>query len=182
MKSIILAVLGICFGAIATLWALAGKEPASAPPASIVIRVVDGSTLRLLDGRTVRLAHAQAPALDQPGGLAAVQALQSIILDRRVVLINPVRVHGDTWSATVLIDGHRDAGHLMLKRGYAWHVDIDAQPTPERELYGFQQAEARHDRRGLWRDRRPVPPWEWPSLSCGDPQSPEPIVIRTIAV
>ena len=154
----------------------------TAPVSGIVIRVLDGHTIRLLDRRVVRLAHIQAPALDQPGGQAAARGLDALLLDRRVVLVNPQPDGDGAITATVLIDGDHDAGLLMLKAGYAWHRNFQRQSLPDRELYGFLEAEARNDRRGLWRDRRPVPPWEWPPLSCGETQRPDSIVIEPMPV
>lgn len=170
---------------VAMFWRVESEKNAPpVAPSGVVIRVVDGNTVRLLDGRTVRIAHIEAPALDQPGGVAAANALESVVLDRRVVLVQPHRDGENTWRATVLIEGERDAGMLMLKRGFAWHTDHDQQAMPEAELYGFMQEEAKQDRRGLWRDRRPVPPWEWRRMrvSCGGDQRPETMTIKTVAV
>ena len=171
-------VLAVIFPAVLSRQNTSTPETVS----GIVIRVLDGHTIRLLDRRIVRIAHIQAPALDQPGGQAAARGLDALLLDKRVVLVNPQPDGDGAITATVLIDGDHDAGLLMLKAGYAWHRNFQRQSLPDRELYGFLEAEARNDRRGLWRDRRPVPPWEWPPLSCGETQRPDSIVIGPMPV
>lgn len=183
-KSLWLATGAVLSAGLALAVHLLAPANPPTPHAGIVIRVLDGHTLRLQDRRIIRIAHIQAPSLDQPGGQAAARGLDTLLLDRRVVLINPKPAGPGAWTATVLIDGEQDAGLLMLKSGHAWHRHAMQQPTPERELYGFLEAEAKHQRRGLWRDRRPVAPWAWRGLdlSCGETVKPDVIVIRVIAV
>ncbi len=174
----VFGLLGLCIGAAATIAATEAwrpSAPAPALPASIVVGVIDGNTVRLLDGRVVRIAYVHAPAMDEAGGQAARHALQSVVLDRRVVLVGAQREGARHWRATVLIDGERDVGQLLLKAGYARHRDHDHQPMPERELYGFMEEEARQHRRGLWR-YGPL------RVSCGDAPRPETVTIKTVAV
>ncbi len=170
--------LGLCIGAAATIAATEvwrPSAPVTMPPSSVVVGVLDGNTVRLLDGRVVRIAYIQAPALSEAGGQSARHALQSLILDRRVVLVNAQREDERTWRSVVLIDGERDVGHVLLKAGFARHRDHDHQPPPERELYGFMEEEARQHQRGLWR-YGPL------RVSCGEAPRPETVTIKTVAV
>jgi endonuclease YncB( thermonuclease family) len=45
----------------------------------------------------------------------------------------------------------------------AWHARpyLREQSPQEREEYARAEQEARADKRGLWLDPNPVPPWEW---------------------
>jgi endonuclease YncB( thermonuclease family) len=45
----------------------------------------------------------------------------------------------------------------------AWHYKrYEKEQTPEdRAAYAAAEDKARQAGRGLWRDRMPVPPWEW---------------------
>jgi endonuclease YncB( thermonuclease family) len=56
-----------------------------------------------------------------------------------------------------------DAGLAQLTAGLAWHYKQYAkeQPRAERERYAAAEQEAHFERRGLWADLRPVPPWDW---------------------
>jgi endonuclease YncB( thermonuclease family) len=49
----------------------------------------------------------------------------------------------------------------MLTNGWAWHF---TKYDDSRE-FAAAEAEARKERRGLWADPKPVPPWEWRKLS-----------------
>jgi endonuclease YncB( thermonuclease family) len=46
-----------------------------------------------------------------------------------------------------------DAGLALITSGLAWHFKRYADEQPEEE--------ARGRKAGLWRERDPVPPWEW---------------------
>ncbi len=155
MKTIFL-IAGIVIGSLSAVL-LHDPAPPAPPPdhAGTVVKVLGGDTVRLLDGRVVRLAWIKTPPLDQPGGSAAARALDVLTLDRRVVLVNLQQGPGPAWTATVLIDGDRDAAWLMLKAGYAEHHGHETQPPADAEMYGFAHAEARENGRGLW-PRRPV--------------------------
>ena len=54
------------------------------------------------------------------------------------------------------LDG-TDANEEQLRRGMAWVYD---KYVVDKSLYGLQN-EARSQRKGLWAEPAPVPPWEW---------------------
>ena len=56
-----------------------------------------------------------------------------------------------------------DVGLAQITVGLAWHYKRYApeQSEEDREHYAFAEEEARARRAGLWREREPVPPWEW---------------------
>jgi len=64
----------------------------------------------------------------------------------------------------VVVDGI-DVGLERIKRGMAWaFVRYLKELEPERRAaYLAAEAAARSERRGLWRDPAPMPPWEWRS-------------------
>ena len=45
----------------------------------------------------------------------------------------------------------------MVQLGYAW---VYRKYAKNPKLFGLERT-AREARRGLWRDPKPVPPWEW---------------------
>jgi len=59
--------------------------------------------------------------------------------------------------------GSSEAGLDQIRRGLAWHFKQyeNEQGAEDRAAYVAADAEARQAGRGLWRDRTPVPPWEW---------------------
>ena len=62
----------------------------------------------------------------------------------------------------VLVNG-ADAGLNQIQSGLAWHYKrYEREQSPEdRVAYARAEEKARAERRGLWRDPRPVPPWEF---------------------
>ena len=69
-----------------------------------------------------------------------------------------------------LFDGSRDVALAQLDAGLAWWFRRYAaeQPPQERAEYASAEDRARADAVGLWRDRDPVPPWEWRNVRKGD--------------
>lgn len=147
-------ILSLALGLAASSWA---AEPLS----GLVVGVVDGDTITLRGPGgpvTVRLASVDAPERHQAYGQAARQALA----DR--VLQHPARV---------AVQGHDAYGRLigvvtvegqainlqMVREGWAWayrkYLGRDGAD------YLAAEAAARKDRRGLWRDPAPQPPWEF---------------------
>jgi endonuclease YncB( thermonuclease family) len=62
----------------------------------------------------------------------------------------------------VLLEGN-DICIRQIEDGLAWHFKKyeDEQPAVDRVRYSRAESDARAARMGLWRDPRPVPPWEF---------------------
>ena len=58
-------------------------------------------------------------------------------------------------SATTAASFDANAEHV--RRGMAWVYD---RHITDKSLYAVQE-EAKAERRGLWHDDKPMPPWEW---------------------
>jgi len=126
-----------------------------------VDRVIDGDSLRVriatLGLIEVRLHGIDTPEYDQPYGSAAKRELRRLVANRRVALVRETVDSYGRLVGTVYRDG-MNVNLEMVRRGYAWWY---------RRYAGFDFAlrraekEAREQRRGLWRDADPVPPWEW---------------------
>jgi micrococcal nuclease len=67
------------------------------------------------------------------------------------------RMIGQVWLDSA------DVGLRQICDGYAWlfRQYADELSGPDRKAYAECEETARAQRRGLWRDSRPVPPWEW---------------------
>jgi endonuclease YncB( thermonuclease family) len=62
--------------------------------------------------------------------------------------------------AQVFVDGN-DVGLALLEAGLAWHFTRHTLADPvQRARYETAEAAARQDRRGLWAQPDPQPPWE----------------------
>ena len=51
----------------------------------------------------------------------------------------------------------------QIKLGMAWHYKQyeSEQPKEERETYAQTELSARANAIGLWKDKQPIPPWEY---------------------
>ena len=62
----------------------------------------------------------------------------------------------------VLVGG-LDVNLEQIRRGMAWHYKAYQrdQSAADRQTYADAGHEAEDQRRGLWTDAEPLPPWEW---------------------
>jgi endonuclease YncB( thermonuclease family) len=131
-----------------------------------VVRVIDGDTVSVLDAHQqqerIRLAGIDAPERKQPFGRAAKDYLSTRVAAKNVSVNWHKR---DRYGRIVgtLTYGGRDVDLLMVRAGYAWWYRKYAseQSPTDRALYENAESQAKAERRGLWADPHPVPPWEW---------------------
>lgn len=132
-----------------------------------VVEVHDGRTVTVENtGRRIKVAlkAADAPDRDQPYGDVARQHLAALVMGRHVSIeytgLGPEAI----LIGKVFCDD-RDVGLQMIRDGVAWfdrsyETNLNAQ---EGRLYAESERAARGERRGLWQDAKPTPPWEWRS-------------------
>ena len=125
-----------------------------------VVGVHDGDTLTGLDGseaqHKVRLDGIDAPELGQPFGQASKKALSEKVFGKDVTVIPQGKDRYGRTIGHVMIDG-RDVNLEMLAEGMAWHYKKYDRHEPRARA----ETDARESAKGLWADRRAVPPWEW---------------------
>jgi|SRR5688500_4755586 endonuclease YncB( thermonuclease family) len=143
-----------------------------------VVGVSDGDTITVLDDarmpRKVRLAGIDAPEMRQAYGARAKHHLASLVFGKPVVVVWHKRdrygrivgnVHVVVSGACGQADCARreDVGLAQLESGLAWHYKRyqSEQTVEDRGLYARTENEARTKREGLWKDARPIPPWEY---------------------
>lgn len=129
------------------------------------VGVSDGDTVTLLiEGRPekVRLYGIDAPEKSQPFGQRAKQYASTLVFRRQVML---ERTDTDRYGRTVgrVSVGGRSLNEEMLRAGLAWHYAAYSRDA------GFASLErkARLERRGLWIDPQPVPPWDFRKAKRG---------------
>ena len=134
-----------------------------------VTRVWDGDTVVITPPRgrsfTCRLYGIDAPETSrkgvpgQPYGAAAAAKLRKLVLGRDV----EVKLTGEQsykrQIGIIMLDGV-DLNQEMVRRGYAWAY-VRYLRRPFASAYLGAEEDARRARRGLWRDRNPMPPWEF---------------------
>ncbi len=135
-------------------------------------RIADGDTITVLDGdkvqHKIRLAGIDAPEKKQPFGNRSKESLSDLAFDKTVNVKTDKRDRYGRQIGKVLVNG-RDVNLVQVERGMAWfyrQYQRDQSPN-DRRLYEAAEDAARADKRGLWRDAAPVPPWEFRSPHQG---------------
>jgi endonuclease YncB( thermonuclease family) len=154
------ALLGLALAGPAAV--LAAPPRAEEPWSGKVTAIEDAATLEIAHGgkgERLRLAGVAPPEADQPWGRQAKEFVKENALGQ-VVTVEPQGVdHKQRPLAHIILPDGRDLGAEMVKEGLAWHY----RRWSKNPLLGDLEKDARDERRGLWQDPKPVPPWEWRS-------------------
>ena len=142
MKSILLLAM-----LYASLLAFSGK----------VVSIHDGDTITVLQGKQqikVRLFGIDAPEPKQPYGKKSKQFLVNLVAGQMVEVEESGEDRYKRTIGTIYLNG-TDINAQMVENGYAWvYRKFSKKYTP-------QESKAKKQGLGLWRDKEPIPPWEW---------------------
>ena len=128
--------------------------------AEIATKVIDGDTL-VLDGVVkVRLYGIDCPEDGQESGDEATEAACSLLHGQNVGLeaLGTDR-YGRMIGIIFLPDG-TTLQESLLAQGLAWVAPRYCKRA-ECRAWKVLEANARREKRGLWRHPHPSPPWEW---------------------
>ncbi|WP_165747653.1 thermonuclease family protein [Klebsiella aerogenes] len=126
----------------------------------MVIRVLDGDTIEVLQDKTpvrIRLANIDAPEKKQAFGRWSTNQLKGLIAAQPVTV---TYTHTDRYGriiGRVFTANGTEASRFMVQSGAAW---VYERYSTDKALPALQR-EAQRQKRGLWADSQPVPPWEW---------------------
>jgi len=125
-----------------------------------VIKIKDGDTIEiLLQGNnpiTIRLNGIDAPEKKQAFGQKSKEKLSEMIFGKIV----KVDCNGKDRYGRVIGDIYLDEVNIneeMVKSGLAWHY----KKYSKSDILAEYEDEARNNRRGLWADKNPIPPWDF---------------------
>lgn len=128
-----------------------------------VIKVIDGDTITVLkNSKTnikIRLYGIDAPEKKQPFGQQARKVLARMIAGKTVEIEETGKDRYGRFVGIVQNAG-RNINSQLVKDGFAWVYPAFCK-RPECSSWKSQEAEAKAARRGLWRDKQPIPPWKW---------------------
>jgi endonuclease YncB( thermonuclease family) len=150
---------------LATLLSLS----ATAQPQTItgkVVGVSDGDTITVLDGQKrqhkVRLNGIDAPESSQDFGSRAKQSLSDLVFGKTVTITSRKKDKYGRTLGTVTLDG-KDINEEQINRGMAWFYRAYQAELPANvaAVYGLAETRARQEKRGLWADAVPTPPWDF---------------------
>lgn len=131
-----------------------------------VVGVADGDTITVLDSdkvqHKIRLAGIDAPEKKQPFGNRSKESLSELAYDKTVTVETDKRDKYGRQVGKVLVNG-QDVNLVQVERGMAWfYRQYQREQSPnDRRLYEAAEDAAKADRRGLWRDADPMPPWDF---------------------
>ena len=131
-----------------------------------VVRVSGGDTIVVLGTgnaqHIIRLQGIDAPERGQAYGTKSKEHLSESVAGKFVVVEYDKRDRYERILGKVLLSGE-DMNLEQIKAGLAWHhKKYEAeQTTSDRVKYSDAEREARMEKRGLWHDPTPVPPWEY---------------------
>lgn len=124
-----------------------------------VIKVADGDSITVLTSDNqrfrVRLYGIDCPERRQPYGSAATRFTREAVAGKDVEVTEYGR---DRWGRIVGVVG--DLNQSLIEAGLAW-VYPQYCKKPFCKDWTLLQISARQERRGLWRDADPLPPWTY---------------------
>jgi endonuclease YncB( thermonuclease family) len=150
-----------------------------------VVGISDGDTLTVLDESTrqrkIRFNGIDAPESGQAFGSRSTQSLSDLVLNQVVTVTGSKLDRYGRLVGKVTLGG-RDIGLLQIQRGMAWLFRKYAHELSRDDALAYERAEmsARAERRGLWIDPAPVPPWEYRAQQRGPVPDVPPITSGVI--
>ena len=127
------------------------------------VRVSDGDTLHVQQGKKivkVRLYGVDCPESRQKYGKEATDFAMQMVLGKKVRVET---MHTDQYGRTVgLVSiGRKMLNRELVRAGYAWVYPAYCKKQPLCTEFRKLEEKAKKKKAGLWRDKRPTPPWEW---------------------
>jgi len=131
-----------------------------------VVHVADGDTITVLDATNtqhkIRLQGIDSPEKAQAFGQKSKQSLDRLVHSKQVTIEYQKK---DKYGRTVgkVVFNDLDVCLEQIKLGMAWHYkQYESEQTKEdREIYAQAELSARANAFGLWKDKQPIPPWEY---------------------
>ena len=153
-KRLVASILGLVFYIVGT--------SAATYPRYIVGKVVgvhDGDTLTVLVGQKqfkIRLDGIDAPELSQSFGRVSKQFASDFAFGKMAeVRVSGIDRYGRTLGEVFILG--KSLNEALVAAGLAWHYK---QYSKDLRLAALE-LEARKKHLGLWKDPKPLPPWEY---------------------
>ncbi|EAB3660490.1 hypothetical protein EGA70_14510 [Salmonella enterica] len=162
MKSIALVLIGLLTGSVPAYsnGLPVGLIPFQSFLKGKVIRVLDGDTIEVLQDKKpvrIRLANIDAPEKKQAYGRWSTNQLKSLVAAQPVTVTYTQTDRYGRIIGRVFTTNGTEASRFMVQSGAAW---VYERYNTDKALPALQR-EAQTQKRGLWADSQPVPPWEW---------------------
>lgn len=125
-----------------------------------VIRVLDGDTIEILQDKQpvrIRLANIDAPEKKQPFGRWSAEQLKTLAAGQPVTVTYSQKDRYGRVLGRVFTADRTEINRRQVENGAAW---VYEQYNTDLSLPALQR-QALEQKRGLWADSHPVPPWTW---------------------
>lgn len=127
-----------------------------------IVRVLDGDTIEVMLSQhpvRVRLVNIDAPEKKQDYGRWSEKIMKSLVAGKTVTVTYFQRDRYGRILGQVYAPDGMNVNQFMVRAGAAWvYEQYNTDP-----VLPVLQEEARQQKRGLWADSAPVPPWVWRS-------------------
>ena len=154
-----------------------------------VTEIHDGDTISLVCLKRplqVRMMGIDAPEKDQAYADVARKHLSDLILNK-VVVVEYTGLGDNALIIGKVFQKETDVGAQMIRDGVAWYSkSFDGMLSEnERKVYAECESAARGEKRGIWQDPNPVPPWAFkenqksPEIPKVSPSVPTQPVVQT---
>ena len=123
--------------------------------------VVDGDTVHAIkEGEVykIRLTEIDAPERDQPFGTESGELLKKLLIDGYFAADFSGKDKYGRYLGRIY-DNDKDINREMVEQGMAWVYDYY---VTDKTFY-TNQTSARDNKKGIWSDENPIPPWSWRS-------------------
>ena len=125
-----------------------------------VVSIIDGDTIVVLSMEKkeikIRLAEIDCPEKNQPYGPQAKQVLTNKLLNKQIKVVILKKDRYNRSICKIYLNNHY-INQEMIEEGLAWHY---TQYSHSKELKNSED-NAKKNRIGLWKDKNPIPPWEF---------------------
>jgi micrococcal nuclease len=113
----------------------------------------------------VRILGIDAPEMNQAFGDVAMKHLSDLVF-KKSVLVEYSGIGADSSLSGRVLLGNADIGSQMIRDGAAWFDPNNQNRLSETDREVYQQSElaARNEKRGLWQEENPTPPWNFVRL------------------
>lgn len=131
-------------------------------------KIIDGDSLLLSTGTKnieIRLYGIDCPEYRQPYSRAAKKYVKAWVSGSRVRVLP---YYNDTYgrSISLVFMGERVLNADLIDAGLAWVHPAYCHKWICREWKEMEKR-ARQEKRGLWQERKAIPPWQWKRMKKG---------------
>lgn len=125
------------------------------------VGIMDGDTIEVMHNGTaerVRLNGIDCPEMKQAFGKKAKQKTSSLCYRKLVTVCTGGRDRYGRTIGDITLPNGKNLNRELVRTGFAWWYRKYA---PDNKQFEELEQQARNKKRGLWKDKNPIPPWDF---------------------